>query len=286
MRRRRCNLGAWTGGGRWPSIRVALLASLLVTSFASADFGADAIASTGNSQQPTPPLAPAPKPSETSSLAQDVTSAITTGATLGLLLVAVLQWLTYRRQAALMAGQEKLMEAALGNSQLTDRAWVSVATIRVAPTSRSDGRMVVIGLRNSGRTPARIVEANITIRGSTATTTQGDTTLGELVDVPTEPDYDRGDFVPPAVIVAGETAVWRHVVTTVTDENFAFLTVRPGDRHNLWIYGFVKYTDIYNPDPKQAHTYKFGRVYDATLSKKLQRFAFAHLAKPNYNGAD
>lgn len=58
----------------------------------------------------------------------------------------------------------------------------------------------------------------------------------------------------------------------------------PGDDVNLWIYGFIEYTDLYNPS--RSHTHRFAREYDRILSKHRGKFSFAHMAKAKYNGAE
>ena len=187
-------------------------------------------------------------------------------------------------QGGHMLRQLKLTKAALKNAQKTDRAWVSLHSLEVAESSRPSGRMVILELRNSGRTPAIILSANVSVRSTVVTSGNGETEIEPLTSLPDHPEWDDDIFVPPAMLVAGEKTRWRHVVQ-ITDKNLAFHTLQPGEDNNLWIYGFVKYTDIYNRSEESAHEYRFGREYDRILSKYNRAISFAHLGKAEYNKA-
>jgi hypothetical protein len=196
--------------------------------------------------------------------------------TAALVVVTGLQWWTYRQIHA--------------TTKAIERAWISVEGLSVEEAGKTD-RAVTIHLKNSGRMAAHIVDANITIRGSKCVHTEhGESweSIDDLNDVPAgdRPVYDSGDFVAPAILVAGEVSSMRHVVHDVTDENFNLLTLKAGQERNLWIYGYVRYTD--DLAPKTIRSYGWARRYDAAKSKSTPRYRirFVHVSRRGYNYAD
>lgn len=180
----------------------------------------------------------------------------------------------------------------LRTTKAIERAWVHVETLNIEPPvdrraadERGD-RTIAIGLRNSGRTPARIVEANVTVRGTEEVTDEGGgRQVVELHDIPDEPQYDEGGFAAPGILAAGEFTRFRHRVgISVNNENLA--TVEPGEPANIWIYGYVHYTDRLSP--RKIRKYRWARRYDPVLSARCDppRFRFAHIDKPKYYEAD
>jgi hypothetical protein len=162
----------------------------------------------------------------------------------------------------------------------------SIETLDIEPIP-GDGRIIVIGLKNSGRTPARILDANVTVR-SARTVDDGGGRGGLRIepippaDLPSHPVYDAGDFVPPDMLVAGETSRWRHYAArTVGDDNWTLLGIPGKDRGTLYIYGKVRYTDEFKP--KKPHVYGWAREYDPVLSKIAGDFRFSYLSKRGYN---
>jgi len=228
----------------------------------------------------------------------DYTDVIIAAASFGLFVVAFFQLLTFNRQAKTLdlqrdtlhrqaetlEEQRRLMKATLTNAQDTDRAWISIETLEIE-FSRGRNAVIFIGLKNSGRTPAKISNANVTLRSTTSRKDEGGgTVIEDLTDLPEVPDYDAGDFVPPAILVAGETTRWSHKVTAPTDGAWNLLTLSPGEEGKFWIYGYVEYTDQFHPS--KTRTYRWGREYDPVLSAMHQRFKFAHMSKRDYGYAD
>lgn len=185
---------------------------------------------------------------------------------LGLLIVASIQARIY----CLMHRTTKVIE----------RAWVSLETLEIS-VHPDHSRTITVGLKNSGRTPARIITANITVRGSEAV--GGD--IGSVDDLPDVPVYDEVSIPPPAVLVAGDVSRMRHTISHVDQRgcHFNLLTLRPGENRRLWIYGFIRYTDGLS---KTERKYGWAREYDPVLSAASERFRFAHINKPGYNYAD
>jgi hypothetical protein len=173
-----------------------------------------------------------------------------------------------------------------------ERAWVHVETLNIEPPvdrraadERGD-RTIAIGLKNSGRTPARIVKANVTVRGTKEILDEGGgRQVVELDDIPDDPDYDEENFAAPGILAAGEFTRFRHRVGIgVNNENLA--TVEPGQTANIWIYGYIHYTDRFTP--RKIRKYRWARRYDPVLSARSDppRFRFAHINKPKYYEAD
>lgn len=249
---------------------------------------------------------------------------IIAGTTIGLLVVAFFQLRTYRRQADILEAQQqtfnrqaetaekqteiagsqtaimqaqsetaeqqhKLAKWVLTHEQVADRAWVSLETLEIETFGYV--KIIVIGLKNSGRTPARIANANITIRGWIRyPDADGGGFIGSTT-LPDDPVNDSGEFTPPAILVAGEMSRWRHLVSyTDRPEQLSLLSVRPDLNCKLWIYGYIKYTEQFHPGT--IRTYRWAREYDPILSKNRETsqgnspMQFAHLAKPKYNEAD
>jgi hypothetical protein len=71
-----------------------------------------------------------------------------------------------QRQGEHMVSGLDLTKATLENSQRVDRAWITLETLDIEAFEAAGDRTVVVGLRNFGRTPARITEANVTVRGA------------------------------------------------------------------------------------------------------------------------
>jgi hypothetical protein len=200
---------------------------------------------------------------------------------LGLVFVGGLQVWVLIRQQKMMRAQNDLTKAILKNTQNTDRAWINLETLVIEPGDEGN-RVIAIGLRNSGRTPARILDANVTIRS--AERGADGVTLAYLADLPDTPEYDVSVFAPPAVLVAGETSRWRYGVSLTSPNTWGLMRMSPGDSGKLWIYGRVTYTDQFNPH--RPHAYGFAREYDPVLSGRSKTFRFAHVNKPAYNYAD
>ena len=170
-----------------------------------------------------------------------------------------------------------------------ERAWISLDTLEVEPFGYT--HVIVMDLRNSGRTPGHIKAANVTIRGWIR---NPDTDGGGFVGsakLAIEPDYDPGDFNPPAVLVPGETSRWRYVVPYLNGQTSArLLSVGPDTQCEIWIYGKIEYAEQFHPST--IRTYKWARQYDPILSKSRSipgtryPMLFAHLGTPKYNDAD
>jgi hypothetical protein len=131
--------------------------------------------------------------------------------------------------------------------------------------------------------PARIIEANITIRGGIIRNEDG--TSVSTDDLPDEPPYEPIDVAPPAILVGGEVSRMRQTFTHsgARSEHYRFMTLNIGDTRRLWIFGYVKYTDGLSEDIRE---YRWLRAYSPLLSSARQRFCFEHVNRPNYNSAD
>jgi hypothetical protein len=164
-------------------------------------------------------------------------------------------------------------------AMLAERAYISLESLEVE--AGSNKTVVVMALKNSGRTPADIVEANVTVR--TVGPDGTDRILLRSDNLPDQPDYDRDTFVPPANLTAGEITRWRHEINRLNDGS-GRLNFQPGAVTGLWIYGYVTYRDRLSPEVPR--TYRWAREYDPALSGRERRIMFAHMAKPNYNAAD
>jgi len=177
---------------------------------------------------------------------------------------------------------------ALRMNQESQRAWISLENLDVVQGIDPADKVIGIGFRNSGRAPARIIEANVSIRGSKAVTiveSRGTTTNYEDIDdLPEAPVYDPGVFVPPAVLVANQVSSMHHTVNEVTDENWNLLTLKVGQERRVFIYGYVRYSDGLSSN---VRTYGWARVYDVRKSKlDPPKIRFTHVNKPSYNYAD
>ncbi len=58
--------------------------------------------------------------------------------------------------------QRQTYEAQLATTKVIERAWVSLETLEIRIHPDHSGT-ITVGLKNSGRTPARIVAANISV---------------------------------------------------------------------------------------------------------------------------
>jgi len=150
---------------------------------------------------------------------------------------------------------------------IANRAWVSLDTLDIE--QRADGEYVIAaGLKNSGKTPARIAEANITIRH---------TTLPQW----SESVYSIGPFAPPVVLVANETSRFRHPLTFQETEP---LMLGPSANLTFWVFGYIRYRDGITP---RTRTYRWIRQYDQGLSGgAIPKFRFRHVTEQGYNDAD
>jgi len=190
--------------------------------------------------------------------------------TLGLLGIGGLQYVTYREM--------------LATTKAIERASVSLESLDILRGETTSDRTVIIGLKNSGRSPARIVAANVSFWAIEATETENSVTLNPAKDLPDVPQYFDRQFSPPAMLVAGEVSRWDYPVQHLTDHDFAVLVLAPGDKRRLWIYGYVHYADPLTPN--QVRKYGWAREYDPIRSQQTKVFKFRHFNKPGYNYAD
>ena len=206
----------------------------------------------------------------------------------------VLVFVAWKQRETLEA-QRDLMRWALKHEQVADRAWIHLETLDIEPQADVHGsgargdRVIAIGLKNSGRTPARIERIDVTIRGTKEVIDEGGgTQIIEIEDIPDGPDYDLQQVDAPGMLAAGEFTRFRQRVRIgKTNDNLAML--QPGDTGNIWIYGYVWYHDIF--EPKKTRKYGWARRYDPILSARpledgRQVFRFAHINKPKYYYAD
>ena len=182
--------------------------------------------------------------------------------TVGILIAAVVQVCVYSAMHA--------------TTKQTERAWVSLESLDILSGKNAGDRIIVMGLKNSGRTPARIGSANVSVRG------------------PVLPDiavYDEGTFAYPGFLVAGEVSRWQFAVTSARTElgivagagYFSLTTSAPGDDKKLWIYGRVTYGDDITKDIRE---YRWARQFDPVRSKQEHVYRFIHENAKDYNRAD
>ena len=208
---------------------------------------------------------------------------VTAVATAVIAVFTVILAIVGRKQRETLEAQRELQSWALKHEQVSDRGWINIETLDIEPSN--GGRAIFVGLKNSGRTPVWIKEANITVRSTVERKDEGGGTVIEhLSDLPEDPVYDTGEFVPPSMLVAGETTRWKHSINTVTNSAFDVLTTHPGEDAKFWIYGFVHYTEQFHPS--KVRRYGWAREYDPVLSKREGRFKFAHMSKKKYSYAD
>jgi hypothetical protein len=165
---------------------------------------------------------------------------------------------------------------------LAERSWISLDKLLIGTSQPT--RTITVTLKNPGRMPAHIVEANISVRCNIASLPP--------VQQGGRPTYDTGTFVPPALLVAGdESSMWfelspANIAATANAHLTALTTLTVGQQVNMWIYGFVRYWD--DLAPNTIHEYRWVRRYDLhkTGLHGNQRFLFAHENEPGYNYAD
>lgn len=159
------------------------------------------------------------------------------------------------------------------NSKIVESAYVSLDDLEVEQSIAGLDHFIVVTLRNSGKTPARIIDANISVRIQIAD--------GE------PPTYDapwqEGNVRPPAIIVAGETTRWRHQAHLLDADVWNMLAIQPGAIGFFTIYGYIHYADDINPNV--IREYGWGRTYDRVLSLRRRQILFAHINAPGYNYA-
>jgi hypothetical protein len=190
-------------------------------------------------------------------------------------------WRVGERQELILQEMSRTFDETFATSKLIERAWISVETLEVR-IHKDQFRTITVGLKNSGRTPAKILAANITVVGCVQDDHGEIADLEELPDVPV---YDDVVVRPPAVLVAGEVSRMRRTIsdTGPKAQYFGLLTARPGDQRRFWVYGFVRYTDGLSDVERR---YGWVREYDPRLSTISGKFRFAHVNKADYNYAD
>ena len=164
-----------------------------------------------------------------------------------------------------------------------ERAWVSLESLEVLRGRDASDRTIVVGLRNSGRLPARILDANISLAGIT----EHNDVLEQVEELPPMPTYYPNDFAFPHLLVAGEVARWDFPVTHRVSgdvQNLSLLLAHPGDTRSVWIYGYVHYVDPLTP--KTIRRYGWVRRYDNVRSQQTGSFVFRHVNNNAYNYAD
>jgi hypothetical protein len=168
----------------------------------------------------------------------------------------------------------------LQTGKIVERGWVSIETLDIEIRPPDDQRVIIARFRNSGKTPVHIVDANITARCG----------LADLPDVPEGafPEYDVDKFRPPTTLVANEmSGMWYPIENTIGNAHrFAIAHFLPGKTTNVWLYGYVHYTDSF--DPKVVRRYGWARKYDPIMTKLKgnSAFMFTHENKRGYNYAD
>lgn len=197
-------------------------------------------------------------------------------------LIGVFTLKAIHRQADEMVKQWKLAKATLKNTQRTDRAWVSLESLEIIRGREVSDRTVIIEFKNSGRTPATIIEANISFAGLKNSADDD----FEATGLPPTPEYRDGKFAYPTFLVAGEMSRWDYRVESTHPENYSVLMAKPGESRSFWIYGRIHYTEP--SEPSKVRKYGWVREYDQVLSAQADPkvFKFRYVQNPSYNYAD
>ena len=187
-----------------------------------------------------------------------------------------------QRQADQMVEQWKLAKAALTSSQDTDRAWLSLDTLDLENFTEANRHSPqqprgVLGVKNSGNTPATIHRAKVI--------------LWTTAPLPEVPPYDSVDWAtapngaPPSHLVAHETTNWRYFFPNlITPDVFDAMTAL-GIGGRVWVFGMIEYADAFHPS--KTRRYGFAREYDPWLTDKPEiGRRWAHVHNPNYSYAE
>lgn len=174
-------------------------------------------------------------------------------------------------------GQALIYRQMLKTAGITERAWINLETLHLENFDKPDTVQqprAVIGLKNSGHTPAFITRAKVI--------------LLTTPPLPETPPYDLARWAgveqgpPPSILVAGEKTNWRYLFpNAVKPEEYRDIQTLSLDG-KAWIFGVVEYRDSFGRD----HRYGFARVYDPWLQEKHAGDRFAHVHNPNYSYAD
>lgn len=157
-----------------------------------------------------------------------------------------------------------------------ERAWISLDDLEVE--RQGYGFITTVSLINSGRTPAKIAEVNITVRGHLTNAAHVFQVIGK--PLPPVAEYAPGDFAPPLLIVSNEISRW--TCESHDEEAIHFLGSHPHAGH-VWIYGYVKYTDRLH----QGEVWEYRWIRErAPLRSTPGRMMFAYNRTPDYNRAE
>lgn len=181
----------------------------------------------------------------------------------------------------------KAATAAATNSaavMVSERAWISLETLGLEDFEEGDrfgppdDRMWVprclIGLKNSGNSPAFIQRAKVGIFISD----------GAEMNLPDVPPYDSlvDAVAPPSILVAGETTNWRQTPRVhISLEHYTEILEA---RRWLWVFGRIEYKDAFD----KSHVYGFARQYDPSLDDLLKKRGarWRHVHHRAYSYAD
>lgn len=166
----------------------------------------------------------------------------------------------------------------LHTSRRTDRAWVVVADVTIEG-DRDGTPVVVVWLKNAGRSPAIIKNANVTVLVS-------DRVNGRVTavdELPDEPRYDSSSVVPPPILAPNESAGMRLRIGGAGPDGryFGFRRINQSGGATAWVYGWVRYT---NGLDAKDRLYKWARASRAVAGEPT--LVFVHVNKDRYHQAE
>ncbi|MGA9304958.1 MAG: hypothetical protein WBW31_06080 [Candidatus Sulfotelmatobacter sp.] len=156
---------------------------------------------------------------------------INSGSTVVIAIFTILTFFVYREM--------------LRSSKIAERAWVVSDIASSIPEDAKDspnGFQIIYLLGNKGRTPAWITAIGSRGRLTTA-----------VKKLPPEPDYDwAGPFPPEGTVQPPNASIERGTKLSQADLNYVEIGVS-----TLYIYGIVKYRDIFGDEHETRYCYVF-----------------------------
>jgi hypothetical protein len=140
------------------------------------------------------------------------------------------------------------------------------------PPEPSAQLLYVCNLKNTGRTPARILQTGLAFRKAKS-----------FSDIPQTPSYEKKEtFSFTKVLIVPQDSFASTTVSQVTKAEYLAVS-DSGERLILYAYGFVKYLDVFGK-PRETcfcHYYHVPTPYEA----QIEGFRLCVEAPPAYNKA-